>query len=243
MDDVSAAKRLIAALDLTSLNPSDDEESILSLCQRASTPYGQTAAVCIFPQFIPFAKQHLPSGIKVATVINFPLGLADLHLLEKEISSALKLGANELDVVFPYRTFLSGDQEFCISYLELARRLSHPKTLKIIIETGELKTVSNICQVANLCIASQADFIKTSTGKTEISATPEAANIILETIYKSGKRVGFKASGGIKTLDDAKKYLVLAQSIMGAGWVTPDNFRIGASSVLDSLLNTLKRGY
>ena len=136
MDDVSAAKRLIAALDLTSLNPSDDEESILSLCQRASTPYGQTAAVCIFPQFIPFAKQHLPSGIKVATVINFPLGLADLHLLEKEISSALKLGADELDVVFPYRTFLSGDQEFCISYLELARRLSHPKTLKIIIEAS-----------------------------------------------------------------------------------------------------------
>lgn len=243
MDDVSAAKRLIASLDLTSLNSSDTEESILSLCQKALTPYGQTAAVCIFPQFLPVAKQHLPSSIKLATVINFPSGLADLNLLAKELNNALKLGADELDVVLPYRTLLNDDQDFCLSYLELARKLSDQKTLKIIIESGELKTVNHIRLASELCIASHADFIKTSTGKTDISATPEAANIILETIHKSGQNIGFKASGGIKTITDAKKYLTLAQSIMGPGWVSPAHFRIGASSVLTSLIDTIEKGY
>ncbi len=243
MDDVSAAKILISALDLTSLNSDDNEESILSLCQKASTPYGQTAAVCIYPQFIPVAKDNLPSSIKIATVINFPLGLADLYLLEKEVTTAVKLGADELDVVLPYRTFLNHDIDFCLTYLKHARQLSGSKTLKIIIETGELKTVDNIRLASELCIETQADFIKTSTGKTDISATPEAANIILETIKKSGKNVGFKASGGIKTIEDAKKYLTLSQSIMGPTWVNSTHFRIGASSVLASLINTIKKGY
>lgn len=243
MDDVTAAKRLISSLDLTSLNAADTDENILSLCQKATTPYGQTAAICIYPQFIPLAKKYLPSSIKIATVINFPAGLADLHLLEKEISSALKLGADELDVVLPYRTFLNNDIEFCSSYLDIARDLTANKTLKIIIESGELKSVENIRSAAQLCIDTKADFIKTSTGKTNISATPEAANIILETIHNSGKNIGFKASGGIKTLDDAKKYLTLAQSIMGPGWINQAHFRIGASSVLTSLINTIERGY
>lgn len=243
MDDVTAAKKLISSLDLTSLNTDDTDEHILSLCQRAATPYGEVAAVCLYPQFIPFARDNLPSSIKLATVINFPSGLADLYVLEKELSSAIKLGVDELDVVLPYRTFLNNDIEFCISYLKLAREISNKKILKIIIESGELKSINNIRLATQLCIDNKADFIKTSTGKTEISATPEAANAMLEVIKKSGQPIGFKASGGIKTIDDAKKYLTLSQSIMGSNWVTPSHFRIGASSVLTSLINTIDRGY
>lgn len=244
MDDVSAAKILISCLDLTSLNQTDTEETIKSLCARAQTPFGKTAAVCLFQQFIPFAKTVLSPDIKIATVINFPSGLADLHLLDKEISSAVNLGADELDVVLPYRTLLTGDKEFCAKYLTRARHAAGKKTLKIIIETGELKTIEMIREASKLCLDAKADFIKTSTGKTDISATPEAANVILETIRQSGStHVGFKASGGIKTTEDAKKYLTLAQSIMGASWVTPAHFRIGASSVLTSLIETINRGY
>lgn len=243
MDDVSAALTLIKSLDLTSLNSSDNEETIQALCNKATTPYAKVAAVCLYPQFIPLAKNILPSDIKIATVINFPSGLADLHLLEKEIKTAIKLGADELDVVLPYRTLLTGDTEFCTKYLAIARETTGKKTLKIIIESGELKGVEKISLATRLVIDSAADFVKTSTGKTDVSATPEAANIILETIRQSGKNIGFKASGGIKTLQDAKKYLTLSQSIMGPEWVSPSHLRIGASSVLTSLLATIKQGY
>ncbi len=243
MDDVSAAKILISCLDLTSLNATDTQESISAFLPKAQTPYGNVAAVCLYSQFIPQAKQTLPSDIKLATVINFPAGLADIALMQKEIAMAINFGADELDVVLPYRTLLADDKEFCLDYLHHAREAAGKKTLKIIIESGELKTVDAIKLASELCIEAKADFIKTSTGKTATSATPEAANIILETIKQSGKNIGFKASGGIKTLDDAKKYLTLSQSIMGADWVSPTHFRIGASSVLNNLLATINQGY
>ncbi len=244
MDDVSAAKILIACLDLTSLNTADTQESIAAFLPKAQTPYGNAAAVCLYQPFIPQAKQSLPNDIKVATVINFPAGLADIVLMQKEVSAAINLGADELDIVLPYRALLNGDEEFCLQYLRQAREACAKNTLKIIIESGELKTVETIKLAARLCIEAKVDFIKTSTGKTDISATPEAANIILEAIKQSGnKNIGFKASGGIKTLDDAKKYLTLAQSIMGPEWISPAHFRIGASSVLNNLLSTINQGY
>ena len=243
MDDVTAAKILISCLDLTSLNQTDTEEKITNLCTKAVTPYGNTAAVCVYPQFISLTKRLLPSEIKTATVINFPSGIADINILTKELKTALNLGADELDVVLPYRTLLNNDEDFCRQYLSTARDLTEKKTLKIIIETGELQTVDAIRKAASLCIESKADFIKTSTGKTETSATPEAANIILETIRLSEKDVGFKASGGIKTLVDAKAYLTLSQAILGPTWVSNKHLRIGASSVLDNLLKTIEQGY
>jgi len=243
MDDITAAKILISCLDLTSLNQTDTEEKITDLCSKAVTPYANVAAVCVYPQFIPLTKRLLPSEIKTATVINFPSGSPDIHLLTKELKSALNLGADEVDVVLPYRTLLNGDEEFCKQYLSTARNLSEKKTLKIIIETGELKTISAIKKAANLCIEAKVDFIKTSTGKTETSATPAAANVILETIKASEKNIGFKASGGIKTLTGAKAYLTLSQAIMGPAWVNNAHLRIGASSVLDSLIKTIEQGY
>ncbi len=243
MTDAEAAKVLIRSLDLTSLNRDDTEAGIKELCTRATTPYGAVAAICILPDFIPVALNMLTENIKIATVINFPDGSTDVKRLEKEIRRALKLGADEVDVVLPYRDFLSGHMDICTDFLKRARQCCADKTLKIIIESGELKSTLNIKKAASLCIETGADFVKTSTGKTPVSATPEAANAILETIRASGKNVGFKASGGIKTLEEAKKYLSLAVSVMGPEWISTQHFRIGASSLLNNLLERLHKGY
>ena len=243
MTDLEAAKLLISLLDLTTLNDNDTNETVTNLCQKATSKYGNTASVCIYPQFILHAKTILPQDFKIATVINFPQGIANNTILEKEIINAINLGADELDVVFPYRTFLEGNTEFCKEYLNIARETCENKTLKIIIESGEIKNIIAIKDATQLCIDANADFVKTSTGKTDISATPEAANAILETIAQSGKKIGFKASGGIKTLYDAKTYLTLAQSIMGNDWINQSHFRIGASSLLNDLIKTIEQGY
>lgn len=244
MDDVTAAKILIKSLDLTSLNEADSSDDIKALCAKATTPYGNTAAVCIHQKFIPLALQQLSDNIRIATVVNFPQGTPDLKKTEAEINRALKAGADEIDAVFPYRSFLAEDYPACQNYLKLVREKcgqDHP--LKIILETGELQTTRNIKMASIMCIDNGADFLKTSTGKSKIHATPEAANAMLEVIKQSKRPVGFKASGGIRSMEEAKKYLVLASSIMGPDWIKPQNFRIGASSLLNDLLQTIKRGF
>lgn len=244
MDDVTAAKILIGCLDLTSLGDHDTEFQIEDLCRKAVTPYGNVAAVCIWPKFIKTARKHLQgTGIPVATVVNFPHGSADINKTRNEIAAAVKAGADEIDAVFPYHDFLDGRKEVCDHFLEVVREACGDKKLKIILETGEIKKAALIAEAARMCLEHNVDFIKTSTGKTEVSATPEAANIILETIASAIRPSGFKASGGIKTIDDAKKYLILAQTIMGGKWISPDNLRIGASSLLTNLLEVIERGY
>lgn len=244
MDDVIAAHTLIRLLDLTSLNDNDSEYTVEELCRKARTPYGNVAAVCIWPKFVPLAKRLLSgSEIKVATVVNFPKGENNLKNLKKEICVAIDGGANEIDAVFPYREFLNKNFAVCENFVKSAYELCEGKALKIIIESGEIKNALKISEAAQLCIDNGADFIKTSTGKTKISATPEAANVILETINNSPRNVGFKASGGIKKIEDAKQYLVLAAAIMGYKWISPQNLRIGASSLLTNLIETITRGY
>lgn len=245
MDDVTAALTLIRCLDLTSLNDDDSEYTIATLCSKASTEYGKVAALCVYPRFIPQVKRELSdASIAAATVVNFPRGDDKLSRLSEEIKTALSLGADEIDAVFPYRSFLKGAYKDCEKFLETARRECGKKhKLKVILETGELQKASLIAEATKLCIDGGADFIKTSTGKSKISATPEAANAILETVAAAKRNIGFKASGGIKTIDDAKKYLVLANAIMGSKWVNPKNFRIGASSLLDNLIQVIKQGY
>ena len=154
------------------------------------------------------------------------------------------LDAVEIDAVFPYRNFLAGDYQTCADFVALISKITgkkHPS--KIILETGVIEKAALIARAAGICIDNGANFIKTSTGKTPVSATPEAANVILETVASGRRNVGFKASGGIKTIDDAKKYLVLANAIMGWKWISPSNFRIGASSLLDNLIEVIERGY
>lgn len=245
MDDVTAAKHLVRLLDLTSLNNDDTESRIEKLCAKAQTPYGNVAAVCIYPKFLPLAKSLLDgTSVKLATVVNFPDGGSDLSKVRAETEYALEKGAVEIDAVFPYRNFLAGDYQTCADFVALISKITgkkHPS--KIILETGVIEKAALIARAAGICIDNGANFIKTSTGKTPVSATPEAANVILETVASGRRNVGFKASGGIKTIDDAKKYLVLANAIMGWKWISPSNFRIGASSLLDNLIEVIERGY
>lgn len=245
MDDVTAAKMAISLLDLTSLNDNDSAPKIEKFCKRAITPYGNVAAVCIYSKFITIAKELLrDTNIKIATVVNFPKGESTTKTVQDEIKKAISLGANEIDAVLPYKKLMAGDIEACRDFLSMVvEECGKNATTKIIIETGELKSSKLIIEACKLCIEAGVNFIKTSTGKTETSATPEVANLILETIKESGKDIGFKASGGIKTTYDAKKYLILADAIMGNKWISSQHLRFGASSLLDDLLKTIEQGY
>ena len=244
MDNVAAAKLIIGHLDLTALSTTETSYSIAELCHQAQTPYGNVAAVCIPPAYIPTAKHELTdTGIKIATVVNFPDGETNFKKLTSEIERALVAGADEIDAVFPYHDFLSGNISSCNEFLELTRNQCQQKILKIILETGEYPSSTKIREATIMALTAGVDFIKTSTGKTKISATYEAANIILETICKEKSNAGFKASGGIKTTMEAKQYILLAESILGENWLDISTFRIGASSLLNNLLNTIKQGY
>jgi deoxyribose-phosphate aldolase len=173
--------------------------------------------------------------VAVATVVNFPAGTDPADRVAADTAAAVAAGAGEVDVVLPYRAWLGGDAEHAARVLAAARAETTGRTLKVIIETGELPDRSAIDRAAMFAIEHGADFVKTSTGKTPVSATPEAAEIVLEAIAVSGRPVGFKASGGIRTVADAATYLQLADDIMDPDWATPATFRFGASSLLDAL--------
>ncbi|MDR1694763.1 MAG: deoxyribose-phosphate aldolase [Lactobacillaceae bacterium] len=245
MDDVTAAKAAIALLDLTSLNDNDSAPRIEKLCKKAVTSFGNVRAVCIYQKFIPVAKELLrDTNIKIATVVNFPKGDSTIKTVRDEIKKAISSGAEEIDAVLPYKKLIAGNIDAVREFLEMVvEECGKKTTTKIIIESGELKKSGLISQACDLCIEAGVNFIKTSTGKTEISATPETANLILEKIKESGKDIGLKVSGGIKTSYDAKKYLILANTVMGEKWISPKHLRFGASSLLDDLIKTIEQGY
>lgn len=244
MRDAETAKFLITCLDLTSLSKDDNETKIIKLCEKAQTPYGNTAAVCVYSKFLPVAQKALDgTGIKLASVVNFPEGGTRFSAVKEEIKKALGLGADEIDAVFPYKAFLQGDTDSCRQFLETVKQGCGSHPCKIILESGELKHTSAIGAASRLCLEYEVNFLKTSTGKSEVSATPEAANTMLEAIAEFGGKTGFKASGGIRSYEEARKYLVLAQAIAGENWPSPQNFRIGASSLLNDLLRVIGEGY
>ena len=235
------AKRALGLLDLTSLTGDETEASIGDLCRRAQTPAGPVAAVCVYGPWVELACSELvDTEIRVATVANFPEGDCDPHRAERETAQAIADGADEVDVVFPWRTWLASEHTQALEVVSAARQACpQPRVLKVIIESGQLEKPDTIQAVTRAAIDAGADFIKTSTGKSSPAATPEAARLILETIKKSGKDVGFKASGGIRTAAEAATYLVIADEIFREAWVTPAHLRIGASSLLDDLLTHL----
>ena len=238
-DPKGLARRAIASLDLTDLNDDCSEQDITDLCARAATPYGDTAAVCIWPRFVALAKQKLAgSAIRIATVVNFPQGGEDRAPVLAETGAAIDAGADEIDMVMAYRLVADnpGDVETQIAAIRQAAR---GRLLKVILEAGELKDPALIRRAAEIAIAAGADFIKTSTGKVPVNATPEAARIMLSVIAGHDGRIGFKPAGGIRTLDDVALYFGLADEILGPDWATPKTFRIGASGVLDALIATL----
>lgn len=235
------ARRAIALLDLTDLGDNCTAEDIDSLCARAQTPHGPVAAVCVWPRFVARAAGQLDgTPVRIATVVNFPGGGDAMEDVVELVGRAVSDGAGEIDCVLPWRAFLAGEREEPLRLLAAVREAcSYPVRLKVILETGELGSGEAIAAASRLAIAGGADFIKTSTGKVPVNATPEAARIMLEVIRDSGEPVGLKPSGGIRTLADCASYLDLAASIMGVDWATPQTFRFGASGVLDALLAEL----
>ncbi len=232
--DAEVARRAIALVDLTDLGAETTAEAAATLCDRAAA--AGVAAICVWPQFVEQCAGRLAgTGVKVATVVNFPAGTDPAERAGAVTAAAVAAGADEIDVVLPYTAWLAGDTQRAVDVLAAVRMETGPRVMKVIIETGELPDRSAIDRAAMFAIEHGADFVKTSTGKTAVSATPEAAEIVLEAIAVSGRPVGFKASGGIRTVDDARTYLDLADSIMGPEWATPATFRFGASSLLDAL--------
>ncbi|HSH43301.1 MAG TPA: deoxyribose-phosphate aldolase, partial [Arenicellales bacterium] len=218
------------------------------LCRRARTPQGNVAAVCVYPAFVVTAQHALSSAsaaetgpVKVATVTNFPHGSDDIMAAARETRDAVASGADEVDVVFPYRALMAGDEAVGRELVEMCKAAAADATLKVILETGELAEPALIRRAAELAIEGGADFIKTSTGKAAVNATLEAARIMLEAIKASGRDAGFKASGGIRTTEQAHDYVALAAEIMGPDWITPSRFRIGASTLIAALLATLSQ--
>ncbi len=236
-----AAAFALSLLDLTNLRDDCDNAAIENLCLRAQTPYGNSAAICIWPRFVAHARQVLGAGhpVRIATVVNFPSGDLAVADVVEETRKAVEDGADEIDLVIPYKAFIAGDEAAVTTMVQAVRAACSQSTLKVILETGELKDMALVKRASELAIAAGADFIKTSTGKVSVNATLEAADIMLRAIRESKAKVGFKPAGGVSTVADADLYLRLAESILGPNWVMPSTFRFGASSLLDDILAVL----
>ncbi len=232
------AQRVIPLLDLTHLNEKATVDDIVQLCRDADTLLGKTAAVCIYPQFIGQAKEILlGSPTKIATVANFPAGNTDLGATLATINQAIKDGAQEIDVVMPYAAYLAGDQDIIISFTSACKKACGENILlKVILETGALQKFELIQAASIAVVGAGADFIKTSTGKMSESATLEAAAAMLLAIKEANGSAGFKAAGGIRTIQQAAGYLFLIEQILGSQWLSADKTRLGASSLLKVLL-------
>ncbi|MBO0903221.1 deoxyribose-phosphate aldolase [Jiella sp. MQZ13P-4] len=229
------AKALIARLDLTNLAEDCSEADVAALCDRAETPAGPVAAICIWPEFVAFARRELSARIKVATVVNFPMGGADVDATLAETRQAVADGADEIDLVVAYDR-VESDPGFVEAQVRTIKAHCGHAKLKTILETGRLFDEAAIRTACHAAIAGGADFLKTSTGKVEVNATPASARMLLEEIAKAGGTVGCKPAGGIRTFEDADGYMRLAETICGSDYPSPDRFRLGASGVLADLL-------
>jgi deoxyribose-phosphate aldolase len=233
---VSSKWEWLSYLDLTRLEETDTAETITALCQKAVTPYGKVAAVCVYPRFVKQVTALLKEkNIKCATVLNFPQGSAAQTVVLEELRHSMEAGAEELDVVFPYQAYVAGQESTALALIQACKTAAaNAALLKVIIETGALQDLALIAKVTEAVILAGADFVKTSTGKMIPGATLEASRVILATIKKVsvrlGRPVGFKAAGGIREPQQAAQYLALAKEILGASAVSPQNFRIGTST-------------
>ena len=237
-DPYTTAKLALACLDLTSLNDADTEADVRKLCARANGLHGAVAAVCVWPRFAALARRELPSSIAVAAVANFPDGSADIERALRDTRAIVDAGAQEVDVVLPFVRLQQGDERVVAALLAAVRAACPGLVLKVILETGVLVDAALIARASQLSLDAGADFLKTSTGKTPVSATTQAASVMLRTIAadaRASSRAGFKASGGIRTVADVAVYVALVESSLGAGGLGPKRFRIGASGLLNDI--------
>jgi deoxyribose-phosphate aldolase len=241
-DMKAIAQKALTLLDLTNLDDDCAPAAIDELCADAVTRFGHTAAICIWPRFISQARGIFGAGsaVKIATVVNFPSGALPVTEVINETEQAIADGADEIDLVIPYKEFMLGREASTrLMIMAIKDRCKPPVRLKTILETGVLDDNALIKRASEIALECGADFIKTSTGKVSINATLPAARIILEAIKTSGKPAGFKPAGGVRTVADAAAYLALADEIMGDGWASPETFRFGASGLLGDILSVL----
>ncbi|MBK9443587.1 MAG: deoxyribose-phosphate aldolase [Comamonadaceae bacterium] len=234
----NSAHIALTCLDLTSLNNQDIEADIANLCQRAQGPFGPVAAVCVWPHLAAFARAQLPTHIGVAAVANFPHGSPDVALAVQDALQIAQAGAQEVDVVLPYKALMAGDETAVTALLSAVRHACPGLVLKVILETGELRAPALIRRASELALDAGANFLKTSTGKTPVHATPEAARTMLSAIAAhpaARSYAGFKASGGIRTVQEAIVFAALMQQYLGDEALKPTRFRIGASSLLSDI--------
>lgn len=245
-------KFLFNCIDLTTLNTTDSDESVMRFTEKVNRfddefpDLKNVAAICVYPNFAQVVKDTLEvEGINIACVSGgFPSSQTFTEVKIAETAMALADGADEIDIVIPVGAFLSGDYEtMCEEIMEL-KETCKEHHLKVILETGALKTASNIKKASILSMYSGADFIKTSTGKQQPAATPEAAYVMCQAIKKyyeqTGNKVGFKPAGGINTVNDALIYYTIVKEVLGKEWLSNELFRLGTSRLANLLLSEIK---
>ena len=245
---VQALKMILSMIDLTTLEGKDSPGKVKQLCYKAAHLHDQypglpaVAAICVYPNMVPVAKVALAgTNIKVASVATaFPSGMTTLSAKLKEVRSVVDDGAEEVDMVISRGKFLSGDLDFVGDEVAQIKDACGAAKLKVILETGELVTLDNVRRASDLVMHAGADFIKTSTGKINPSATPVVVLTMLEAIrdhyLQTGYKIGMKPAGGVSTAKQGIQYLVMVRETLGQAWLTPDLFRIGASSLANDVL-------
>jgi len=238
----------IRMIDLTTLEGADTPGKVRAMCAKARRPDPTdptcpgVAAVCVYPSMVPTAAEAMAgTGIHVASVATaFPSGQAPLAVKLEDTTEAVAAGADEIDMVINRGAFLSGRYQEVFDEIVAVKQAAGPAHLKVILETGELSTYDNVRRASWLAMLAGADFIKTSTGKVNPAATPPVTLVMLEAVRdfraETGRQVGVKPAGGIRTSKDAIRYLVLVNETAGEDWLDPDWFRFGASTLLNDLL-------
>ena len=244
-------KQLFNCIDLTTLKTEDSEESVLKFTERVNDLENEypdlknVAAICVYPNFAKIVSQSLEvESVNIACVSGgFPSSQTFTEVKVAETALALADGATEIDIVIPVGKFLSGDYEGMCDEIEEIKSVCGERHLKVILETGALKSAENIWKASILAIYSGADFIKTSTGKQEPAATPEAAYVMCQAIKayyeKTGRKVGFKPAGGINSVNDALVFYTIVKEVLGKEWLNNELFRIGTSRLVNLLLSEI----
>ena len=244
-------KQLFNCIDLTTLKTEDSEESVLKFTERVNDLENEypdlknVAAICVYPNFAKIVSQSLEvESVNIACVSGgFPSSQTFTEVKVAETALALADGATEIDIVIPVGKFLSGDYEGMCDEIEEIKSVCGERHLKVILETGALKSAENIWKASILAIYSGADFIKTSTGKQEPAATPEAAYVMCQAIKayyeKTGRKVGFKPAGGINSVNDALVFYTIVKEVLGKEWLNNELFRIGTSRLANLLLSEI----
>jgi len=250
---VAGLRLAVAMMDLTTLEGKDTAGKVRALCQKAMTPLdrdatvGPCAAICVYPNLVATAKAALAgSTVKVASVATaFPSGQSPLEIKLQDVRRAVDFGADEIDMVIDRGAMLSGDYAKVFDEIAATKDACGRAHLKVILETGELGTYDIVRKASEIGIAAGGDFIKTSTGKVTPAATPPVTLVMLEAIrdhfQATGRRIGMKPAGGVRTAKQALHYLVLVKETLGDAWLTPELFRFGASALLNDVLMQLEK--